>query len=220
MEKNNVLSEMNYQAMIWRIVGAVRRAAKTIPVFRESHNGCIRITIVPLSRTADAWLGGLNSYYPSHLGTEVVDTCEREFVFKIDPRGSHTIQWTDPEDGHTEPVNCYGYSALKTAWASKVRAWQNPNRLIEPGPASGYYTEENGWAMHNGAVYATVSLQGEEFMRLYVCTSGAKSSEDLECSLAGMLEAQEYFEYKCGTSVKFDPYIDGKVNPLEQKHID
>ena len=53
-----------------------------------------------------------------------MDICEREFIFKIDPRGSHTIQYVC-EDGHTEPVNCYGYSALKTAWASWKRKFDD-----------------------------------------------------------------------------------------------
>lgn len=226
MEKKQSLLEMTYQSMIWRIVGAVRRKAQDIPAFRDSHNGCIRITIVPLSRDADEWLGGLNDYRNFHLSTEIVDICEREFVFKIDPRGSHTIQYVC-DDGHTEPVNCYGYSALKTAWASWKRRFDEAVRKglgetfsdFQYRQHTQFFTEDNGWSMHDGSVYTTITLDGEDFVRLYVCTSGAKSSEDKECSLAGILEAQECFEHYKGVA-KFDPYIDGKKSPLEQVYCE
>lgn len=191
-----IFAGLGHQMLVREIRSAVRRAARTVPTFRDSKNGCIRITIVPLSPLADMWLGGGLSEYsedPEGLG-EVEDICEREYIFKIHPTGSHTIQWKDPKDGHVEPVNCYGYSALKTAWAAKVRQWQNVNRPIEPCPASGYYVEENGWSMHEGAVCAEVKYKDEDFIRLYVCTSGAKSEEDLNCSLVGMIAAQKFFE--------------------------
>lgn len=56
MEKKSNLLDLKYQDLLWRIVGAVRRQARTIPAFRDSHNGCIRITIVPLTQDADTWL--------------------------------------------------------------------------------------------------------------------------------------------------------------------
>lgn len=194
MEKNyNCLFEVHYQSLIQRIKIELRRAARAIPVFRDSKNGCIRITIVPLSTLADSWLGGGLSDFGEFPEVNIHDVCEQEFVYPIFPGGSHTIQWQDPKDGHIEPVNCYGYSALKTAWASKVRGWQNTDRPLEPGPASGYYVEENGWSTHEGSVWATVTLDGVEFLRLYVCTSGAKAEEDQQCSLTGMRAAQEFF---------------------------
>lgn len=214
MEKKSNLLDLKYQDLLWRIVGAVRREARTIPVFRNSHNGCIRITIIPLTQDADTWLGGELSSFQlfdhEHMGREIMDVCEREFIFKIDPSGSHTIQYVC-EDGHTEPVNCYGYSALKTAWAS----WKRKMRKSSSEPYMGYFTEDNGWSMHDGSVYTTVTLGGEDFCRLYVCTSGAKSSEDKQCSLAGILEAQEYFE-RYFESAKCNPRIDSKKSPLEQ----
>lgn len=221
MDKN--LSDYGYQAMLWRIVGAVRRKAQTIPAFRDSHNGCIRITIVPLCRDADEWLDGISQFEPALFGDDVNDICEREFVFKIDSRGSHTIQYTC-EDGHTEPVNCYGYSALKTAWASWKRKFDAEVRKKDLGETfsdfqyrqhTQFFTEDNGWSMHDGSVYTTVYMGGVEFLRLYVCTSGAKSSEDKECSLAGIMEAQKWFETHF-TPAEFDPYIDDMKEPLEQ----
>lgn len=217
-----------YQVFLWRIVGAVRRKAETIPTFRDSHNGCIRITIVPLCREAEVWLGdGLSDYADGQSDADVIDFCEREFVFKIDPRGSHTIQWTDPEDGHVEPVNCYGYSALKTAWASLRRNFEKPG--YEGGLSKvlaefsyrehpEFFATENGWSTHDGAVCATVTCDDKDFIRLYVCTSGAKSSEDKECSLAGMLAAQECLVcYEVWANrIKFNPFIDGSKTPLAQ----
>lgn len=224
MEKTNFFVILNYQNLLWRIVGGVRRAARAIPVFRDSHNGCIRITVVPLSREADAWLGGGTCDFGApEASADIVDICEREFVYKIDPRGSHTIQYVC-DDGHTEPVNCYGYSALKIAFASwkrKFAATTRKGELLDDVLTNVHYrqetqffTEDNGWSVHEGAVYTTVMLNGEDFIRLYVCVSGAKASEDKQCALAGMLEAQEYLE-KCA-EVECSPYIDGTKSPLKQ----
>lgn len=226
MEKKSNLLDLKYQDLLWRIVGAVRREAQTIPAFRDSHNGCIRITIVPLTQDADTWLGGGTSSFGEFPEVNIADVCEREFVYKIDPRGSHTIQYVC-EDGHTEPVNCYGYSALKTAWASWKRKFDDAVRKglgetfsdFQFRQHTQFFTEDNGWSMHDGSVCTTVTLGGEDFCRLYVCTSGAKSSEDKECSLAGILEAQEYFEHHF-EAAKCNPRIDGKKSPLEQVWCD
>lgn len=171
--------------------------------------------------------GGGTSSFGEFPEVNIADVCEREFVYKIDPRGSYTIQYVC-EDGHTEPVNCYAYSALKTAWASLKRSWMEA-KLKRKGFANiardyakkhpQFFTEENGWSMHDGSVYTTVTLDGEDFCHLYVCTSGAKSSEDKECSLAGILEAQEYFE-RHFEAAKCNPRIDGKKSPLEQVWCD
>lgn len=178
---------------------------------------------MPLCRDADEWLGGISQFEPALFGDGVSDICVREFVFKIDPRGSYTIQYTC-EDGHTEPVNCYGYSALKTAWASWKWKFDAEVRKKDLGETfadfqyrqhTQFFTEDNGWSMHDGSVCAMVWMAGAEFLQLHVCTSGAKSSEDKECSLAGISEAQKWFEAHFA-SVGFDPYIDDMKEPLEQ----
>lgn len=236
MEKNFaellILNNLRHEIMLHRIKMAARRVARGIPVFRDSHNGCIRITLVPLSLDAEKWLGGElsgNGYFRQtneSSGEEELETCpdvcEREFVFKIDPRGSHTIEWKHPDDGHVELVNCYAYSALKTAWASfKMKMRSKPyrekiNKLLGDGRFLKVFCEENGWSQHEGTVYTTISVKGEAFLRLYVCVSGAKSSEDKQCALAGMLAAQEYFQHPVCREAEFDPYIVGDVTPLEQ----
>lgn len=195
-------NEVHYQGLVQTIKVAVRQSARTVPAFRDSKNGCIRITIVPLSALADAWLGGGLSDFGKVAEVPINDVCEREFVYKIHPEGSHTIQYVC-EDGHIEPVNCYGYSALKTAWASWKRRFEAAERENDLGETfadfqfrqhTQFFTEDNGWSMHEGSVWATVTLDGEEFCRLYVCTSGARSTEDEQCSLVGMAAAQEFFK--------------------------
>lgn len=54
--------------------------------------------------------------------------------------------------------------------------------------------------MHSGSVYATISVAEVDFIRLYVCTSGAKLDEDEQCSLYGMLAAQEYLSANLNSS--------------------
>lgn len=202
MEKSyEVLLRVKYQELIRQIVSEVRQAACAIPVFRDSKNGCIRITIVPLTPIAEAWIGGELSDFElfdrEHMGHPVHDICEREFVYPIFPGGSHTIQY-ECEDGHIEPVNCYGYSALKTAYASWKRRFDEltdndtfPETLsdLEFRRQTEFFTEDNGWSMHRGSLWITANLDGEPFMRLYVCVSGAKSLEDEQCALFGLRKA-------------------------------
>ena len=88
---------------------------------------------MPLSQLAEAWLGGGLSDFGEFPDTNVHDVCEREYIYKLNPEGSHTIQFIC-EDGHTEPVNCYGYSALKVAYASWKRQfdkWVQDNDIPE-----------------------------------------------------------------------------------------
>lgn len=98
----------------------------------------------------------------------VHDVCEREYVYKLNPEGSHTMLYTC-EDGHTEPVNCYGYSALKVAYASWKRQydkWVQDNNISETLEAQElrkklkYCVAENGYSVDGGVVYTTISLDG------------------------------------------------------------
>lgn len=201
MEKNyNCLFSLRYQHLLSGVVQRVREKARGIPAFRDSGNGCIRVTMVPLSRLADAWLGGGLSDFAVNAN----DICEREFVFAICPGGSHTIAWKSPDDGPVEPVNCYAYSAMKTAFAAWKRQFEK--RMVEAEvPIDAWqeqrdremqnfnFTEENGWSTHRGALHTTLSLDGEDFMRIYICTSGATEREDEDCSLAGLHAVQDFF---------------------------
>ncbi len=203
MEKNyNCLFNLKYQHLIKGIVNEVRRAARAIPEFRDSKSGCIRITMVPLSGLADAWLGGGLSEFGEFSEVNTHDVCERDFSYAIFPGGSHTIQYVC-EDGHTEPVNCYGYSALKVAYASwerKFTEWIQREPLME-GCATAEYEErtkffcaENGYSRDEGVVYTTIYLDGAKFIRLYVTVSGAQSgADDKRCAFAGMMAVQDYF---------------------------
>lgn len=196
MEKNDSLSGFELRRFIHEIVGTVRLTANTYAEMQQSKNGCIRITMVPLSGLADEWwLNGHEGEFDPH------DVCEREQIFKLNPDGSHTMTY-HCEDGHTEPVNCYGYSALKVAYASWERrfdAWVKKNEVpedlasVEYRRQTQYMVAENGYSLDGGVVCATIRLNGEDFMRLYVTVSGFMKGEDDEvCALAGMKAAQEF----------------------------
>lgn len=229
MEKDySCLFSLKYQDLLHRIVNRVREKARGVPAFRDSGNGCIRITMVPLSGLADVWLSGGLSSFGEFPEVNVPDICEREFIFAIRPGGSHTIARKSSDDGHIEPVNCYAYSAMKTAFAAWRRQFETRMGKMEVpsdmwqeqrNQETRYFTEENGWSTHVGAVAATLSLDGENFMRIYVCTSGANEREDEDCSLAGMHEVQDFF-YSATEMVRnnypdgvYTGTLDFKMNP-------
>lgn len=233
MEKNyNCLFEARKQYLLSSMVADMRNEARSVPVFRESGNGAIRITLMPLSALADAWLGGLSDF--GEHEENIPDVCEQEFVYSIVPGGSHTIQWVDPDDGHIEPVNCYAYSALKVAFLACVYKLKPEEGLAEiydkmaegvlPDVLKRYaekmgwsidpniFNEENGWAAHHGTVYATVRLDGKEFLRIYACTSGASSKEDERCSIEGIKAARGFFE-RIDDSIAVRAYLEGEGTP-------
>ncbi len=207
MEKRyEALLQIKYQEMLQRIVNATRSRAQTVPKFRDSGNGCIRITIAPLSDLAESWLGGgLSDFSEGFSGLKFNDVCEREWVFPIRPGGSHTILWTDPNDGHTEHINCYAFSAMKIAFMSWWRRRAQANdlkkfRKLVRKLAEGdiphdlkHFTAENGWAANLGVTCTTVKLDHKDFIRLYVCVSGADEEDDEACALAGMMTVEEFF---------------------------
>lgn len=184
MEKNyGCLSGVKYQNLVTRIVEETRKKAHTYREVRKNKNGCIRITLVPLSGLADEWLGGMGSFaFDAH------DVCERELVFKLDPKGSHTMNYVC-ENGREVPVNCYGYSALKVAFASFMRkqGW------IATSLPNSDYVEANGWSQDEGSVYATITLNGGDFLRIYVTVSGFQSGrDDRDCALVGMKATNDF----------------------------
>lgn len=182
-----IFRSLSLKGLVSRVVRTVREAAEEIPAFRNSHNGCIRLTFVPLCLEADNWLGGLSE---CDENGKIIDVNEYEFVRKIYPDGSHTIQWVDPEDGHIELVNCYAYSALKTAYLSRL-CRNGLTRSSDPEAEAGYLVEENGWSTEKGATVTTVCYEDTELFRMYVCVSGAESEEDDQCSTSGMAKGQE-----------------------------
>jgi len=217
MEKNySNLYKIPYQKFISRIVIGVRGKATTIEGLAKTRNGAIRITMVPLSSLAEAWLGGGLSDFGEHP-ENVPDSCEREFVYKLFPDGSHTMQFEC--DDHTEPVNCYGYSALKVAYASwkrKFDEWVSNNGIPkslkdhEFQKQTQFFVTDNGYSMDRGVVLTTIKLDGKPFMRLYVTVSGAQTGEtDERCALAGMLKGQ-IFLTEINENVEFS--LDERLN--------
>lgn len=187
MEKKSNLG-ISYQSLIATMVSAVREHAKKIPIFARSHNGTIRIGLRPLCQNAESWLGGGLSALTDDV--DAIDTCMREFTFPIFPGGSHVIEWGDPQDGHTEPVNTYSYSAMKVA-GLMWRREHGPEREPAPEGAEQYLTDENGWSMHKGVLDSMVRLNGQEYLWLYVCVSGANSDDDRRCAFKGIRAARD-----------------------------
>lgn len=202
MENKEIPSIMTHQNFFSRVIDGVRSKAATIEELRESRNGAIRITAVPLLETADAWLGGGIGNFGKHPG-DVADVCEREFVAKLFPDGSHTMKY-QCEDGSVEIVDCYSYSAMKIAylsWKNKFDKWVEeydiPDDLeyAEFQKQSQSLKPDNGYAIDKGVILTTLNFAGKPFMRFYVSVSGAQTGEiDEECTLAGILSGQRLLE--------------------------
>lgn len=213
MEKNRIyLSNLRYQDLVNRIVSKARQAACAIPELRDSKNGCVRVTMKPLSSLAELWLGGgLSDFYSSPN-----DICPREFPNKLNPEGSYTMQYVC-EDGRVDPVDCYGYSALKVAYASWKRefdAWVKDNNISEAESARIYQirsrqlTPDNGYTLDRGVVYATVKINGADFMEIYISVSGAQDGVvDESCAIAGMQGMRNFFTSEPGDSLLMDEAI-------------
>ena len=207
MEKENMMTalmDLDNAAMLDCIVESAREAAGKIPVFAKTGNGCIRVTMVPLCQRADEWLGGGSKCDDAGF---ILDVCEYERVYKISPTGSHTILYTC-DDEHVEPVNCYGYSALKTAYASRLRKFGFQRRDDKEAIESGYFCEENGWSTHFGSTVMTVSYvnsntdEHADLMRIYICVSGAESHVVHACASFDMMKLILFFtqsseNFKC-----------------------
>lgn len=154
MERKFNLLDLKYQDFLWRIVGAVRKQAQTIPAFRDSHNGCIRITITPLSHLADEWLGGLNDYRNFHPDTEIAEIYDKEFVFKADTSGCHTVHRRN-NDGSIAIIHTEAQTASMAAYASR-KTWleyeyprSNPN---SPHLTANPTAEGSGLSKREGAL--------------------------------------------------------------------
>ncbi len=187
-----------YKELVLRIVNSIREKAQSVPVFKESGNGAIRICAYPLCKEADDWFGGFG-HFPDDNSSEgqrtPVDIPDYEHTFAIAPGGSRVIKGT--WDGVEQTVDCYAYSALKIAHCSRAQDLglglisgldlQDPNLL-----------EENGYASHKGAIAFEISVchhpeSLKDFCGIYVCVSGAKSDEDLMCAAAAIDIVKEFF---------------------------
>ncbi len=215
MENKSNLSDLKYQDLAWRIVGAARRQARTISAFRESHDGCIRIEMVPLCRDADDWLGGMSGFESVLFGAHH-DVCERQFIFKADVKGHHTVHRRNPDGSigiiHTEVSTAAmaAYISRKT-WLEYEHMRCNPSLHLSADPTA----EGSGLSKREGAYCTIITLDGANFMALTISIFIGEPDEDMKCSLLGGLEAQEFFGH-CSNRVKFCPFIDGKKFPLEQ----
>lgn len=228
----NLFSDLCLRDMVERIMSIARHYKDDVDVFRRTGNGCVLLMAVPLCPVADEWLGGLTTYEDG----KKVDAHEYIAARTIAPGGSHTIQWTDPDDQenhHTEPVNCLAYATMKLAYLSHLLKDDVIDRDHEKSSFDEkYYCEANGYSRHRGATCVTIDYGDRAIMRLYIVFSGATEDEDLYCSLntairfcaclTGLYPLLR-FTYRTVDGIAYDDATDkllGKVNfsPSKVEH--
>lgn len=167
------------------VLKAVREKTKGVPVFKETENGTIRISIVPFNKKASEWLDDCTDYmFFPRSGPN--DTQISEFVYKIDRGGSHVI---NTKDG---PVDTYAFSAMKVAYCrEKMKRYDHKSMKSDRTAkmASRYgYVEENGYGGYKGCVCHLVEYYDHgvwlTWAEIYVCVSGASAEEDEACAMA------------------------------------
>lgn len=173
-----------YSELVKQIRDAVRKKAQEISKFQEG-NGAIRILAFPECEAADTWLGGMGDF-----SKRPYDIPDYETTFAITSGGSRAI--TGVWDGVKQRVDCYAFSALKIAHCSLAQD-------LGHGLLSGldlddpYLTEDNGYGPYYGALCVEVSHHGKPFCFVYVCVSGADSSDDLRCAFEAVEVIKSFF---------------------------
>lgn len=198
------LEKLSQHDLIADTVKAVRQEAKKIKVFCTTGNGCVRLTMKPLVGDVDDWLG------PGAINIDEMDFGLREYVYGIHPLGSHVIAW-EAADGHTEPVNCYAYSSLKTGTRMHF-SYSTPQMAQARLKNAQYYTEENGWSTSPGALLSRVYFNNAPILEFVVCVSGAKAEEDEICAIVGLEVANDTFRHYGFTVVS---NIDNNTEPSD-----
>lgn len=180
MEKSltSIFMDLPLAGIVKGTLNACREAAEEIPVFKETRNGCYVTMYVPLCPEADVWLGGMSVCDGKGKFLDVHEYVSANTVL---PGGSHTIQWKDPTDGHTEPVNCYAYATMKIAYLSRLV--KEGISCCESDLKANEYLDANGYAKHKGAVCTTVYRRCQPLFRVYDAVSGATQDEDLACAM-------------------------------------
>ena len=204
LERKVCILEKKYLQLVESIRDAVRKSAMDVPVFREDGNGCIRILFYPCCKEADDQFGGLSKF-----GADGSDIADYEFAFAITPGGSRVIA-ADTDDGGECKVDCYAFSAMKIAHCSHAQD-------VGAGLLSGIVddpslTEDCGYGPYPGALCVEVkrvkttsdtdgfrSYEDEsDYCGIYVCVSGASSSEDLHCAAVAIDVIEDFFKYETG----------------------
>lgn len=185
--------QRNY--FLQEVLKAVREKAKEVPVFKETENGTIRISIVPFNEKVSDWLGDCTDYmYFPRSGPN--DTQISEFVYKIDRGGSHVI---NTEEG---PVNTYAFSAMKVAYCREKMSRSDhrsmkSNRMAKMASRHGY-VEENGYGGYKGCVCHLIEYYERgvwlTWAEVYVCVSGASAEEDESCAMASRPVVREFVQ--------------------------
>lgn len=167
-----------YNAMVRQALYGGQEVARRVPKFAETGNGAIVMMCVPLSWEADGWFGNLSEFDNNRQFTNVHKYVH---VATVSPQGSQIIQWEDPNDHHTEPVNCYAYAMAKIAYLEHLVEKNIPNQYFDEEAEQ--FMEENGFSRHQGGVCSTYYFNDEPLMRIYDAFSGASEDEDLRCAI-------------------------------------
>lgn len=204
---------LNLNTTVSEAVDSARESAEKIPIFAETGNGAIVLMAVPLCREADVWLGNLST---CNLDGDVLDAHEYIAVRTIRPGGSHTIQWTDPDNGHAEPVNCLAYAMAKIAYLSHLVKEDIPSR--DDDEHKDEFLEANGYSWHKGAVCITVYYGGKAVLRFYIVFSGATEDEDQRCANRTTKLFVDYLKEILGDEFKFHKQtVEGRTWLNEEK---
>ena len=169
----------------------VRMKAIKLPRFRETRQGCIRVSVCPKCEEADNWLGGTSD----RLGG---DFMTYEYTVPIISGGSYVAEFK--ENGKIVKVDTYSVTAMKIADCSRAQSLNVGLFSGLPYDGRQDYDTENGYAEWLGAVCFRVRKRDEwdddklsDFCDIYVCVSGAEQEEDLQCAMCVAPEVSGFF---------------------------
>ncbi len=179
------------QELVRDIIKAVCDEAEKIKRFKETKQGCLRLTFYPANAAANSWLGGFpyaDNYIP-----------DLEITYPILPGGTRlaVFEETDAKTGKKNEViiDTYTITAGKVAAVSYV---QDDGVMLSGQVNLPDFIMENGFAPWKGAVCTEVYARKPDGMfadycGLYVSVSGAEAEEDLRCAAAAIPVIKKFF---------------------------
>ena len=186
-----------YKELVIMIRDAIREKAMSVPDFRNTGNGAIRITTCPYCADADEWLGGFGNFKFLNGKFISADIVDYEHCFSITPGGSRTIT---TKDKSKEKVDCYAFSAMKVAHCSLAQEELNRDVSISGSYTGPQIDEEHGYAPYAGAICISVKTvyssdkTEEDYCDIYISVSGADSEvDDVDCAFAAAGVIRDFF---------------------------
>ena len=169
--------------------------------------GAIRITMCPLCREADRWLGGESNFkmdppdYASYSG-------DRSII----PGGPVRVTFDDGETG-----DCSAIAEMKIAVCDFLADLDKP-MLSGFDELGGPCDERNGFAPWRGAGGITVYLRDVPWLIIYAGVSGSEEDKDLRSVAMVLPAAREFFGSYSGFTVEspLEPYVECSLRELYQ----